>query len=474
MPVAIAFLAAFLLHALGFVSQQARISILALLLFTWGVLRLGGGVRWGRAAAFPLAFMVFAIPLNILDSLGFWLRLWVVEAGARFARLVGIAVTQSGTLLASVDGRYQYDVAAACSGVRSLIALAALSLLTGYLTFNTWRRRWLALLFCLPLVYVGNVLRIVSIIVAAALGGPAWGDRAHDVMGFGVFVVVLGGVLALLRGVERFWPETAPAAGSEPRNDERPASDPRPRATLAVGAAVVLLCGAEMAGLHRWSQRPPNGGAGVALAADGVNPADLPAFIGNEWAGRAVAVSAVEREVLPADTGFSKRQYLPIGGVGPGVFLSVVLSGRDRTSIHRPELCLVGQGWTIVDRREQPLRIGTATITASVLSVRREAVTKRGRVEVPQVVVYWFAGGDATVASHWGRFGVDAWNRLAHGRVDRWAYILMQTDAADGEAAAIARCESVLKGTAGVLRPAAGELARKLEVSARVPTVRGD
>lgn len=180
------------LHALGFIGQQTRISILAFLLFTWGVLRLGGGVRWGRAAAFPLAFMVFAIPLNVLDSLGFWLRLWVVEAGAAFARVVGIGVTQSGTLLASIDGRYQYDVAAACSGVRSLTALAALSLLAGYLTFRTWRRRGLALLVCLPLVYVGNVARIVAIIVAAALGGPAWGDRAHDVMGFGVFAIVLG------------------------------------------------------------------------------------------------------------------------------------------------------------------------------------------------------------------------------------------------------------------------------------------
>jgi hypothetical protein len=50
-PALAALLAALILHALGFISQQARISILALLLFTWGVLRLGGGRRWGRAAA---------------------------------------------------------------------------------------------------------------------------------------------------------------------------------------------------------------------------------------------------------------------------------------------------------------------------------------------------------------------------------------------------------------------------------------
>ena len=27
-----------------------------------------------------------------------------------------------------------------------------------------------------------------------------------------------------------------------------------------------------------------------------------------------------------------------------------------------------------------------------------------------------------------------AWNRIVHARADRWAYVLMQTDAADGEA----------------------------------------
>jgi hypothetical protein len=51
-------------HLLGYAVQQTRISILGFLLFTWGVLALAGGRRWGRAAAFPLAFMVFAVPVK--------------------------------------------------------------------------------------------------------------------------------------------------------------------------------------------------------------------------------------------------------------------------------------------------------------------------------------------------------------------------------------------------------------------------
>ncbi|MDB6167774.1 MAG: eight transrane protein EpsH, partial [Verrucomicrobia bacterium] len=68
-------------------------------------------------------------------------------------------------------------------------------------------------------------------------------------------------------------------------------------------------------------------------------------------------------------------------------------------------------------------------------------------VAMPQLVAYWFIGGDTVVASHWRRLAVDAWNRVAHGRADRWAYVLLQTDARDGEAAALGRMQTVLDQT---------------------------
>ncbi len=111
-------------HLLGYTVQQTRISIIGCLLFTWGCLALAGGRRWGRAAVFPLGFMVFALPVNVLDTAGFWLRMWVIEASHGIANAAGVAVIRSGTQLFSPDGLYQYDVAAACSGVRSLMALS--------------------------------------------------------------------------------------------------------------------------------------------------------------------------------------------------------------------------------------------------------------------------------------------------------------------------------------------------------------
>jgi hypothetical protein len=223
-----------------------------------------------------------------------------------------------------------------------------------------------------------------------------------------------------------------------------------------IGAATIVgLSVVEMFWLGQLAERPGDGAAGVRLAADGVNPVELPAFVGTEWIGRRAEVTAVEREILPADTGFSRRSYVQVQGGAHAVFVSIVLSGRDRTSIHRPALCLVGQGWTIRGAEQHRFawpeensaagesgRGSAHGILATVLHTER--VEARTRRKIPAVVAYWFVNRDAVVATHWERFCRDAWNRLAHGRADRWAYVLMQADAADGEAAGLARIQEVL------------------------------
>ena len=475
-PAVVALAVGLALHALGFVAQQTRISILGFLVILWGVVRLGGGRRWGRAAAFPIAFLVFAIPVNVLDSVGFWLRIWVVDASAAIARGAGIAVLRNGTQLLAPDGSYNYDVAAACSGVRSLTALAALSLLAGYLRFRGLGRRALVFAACFPLVYVGNVARIVAIILAAQAGGSRWGDIAHEVMGYGVFAIVLGGVLGWASLLGRLRPE-ASAEPDETRGsadtkasgrrdlmrDKLGEPSARPVAKAwAVTAGFLALASAEAVFLRGVATRPSGLTTGVALSSSGIDPVELPSFLGTEWIGRRAEVSAVEREILPADTGYSRKTYVAVADPRRQVFLSIVLSGRDRTSIHRPELCLVGQGWTISESERRTLVMtdggGNSVaggIPATLLRVKREVPTPRGRESVPQLVAYFFVGADGVVGGHADMVRRDAWNRVRHGRADRWAYVLMQTDARDGEAAALARMEHVLRGVWPVLVPRA-------------------
>lgn len=423
-PAMTAMVGALVLHGLGFVVQQTRISIVAVLLFAWGVMRLGGGPGWGRAAVFPLGLMLFAMPLGVLDAVGFHLRLGVIATTEVLARLAGIDVVRNGTQLFAADGGYQYDVAAACSGVRSLLALLALASLVGYLGLRSNLRRGAVLLLAIPLTFVGNVVRIAAVVFAGEWLGQRAGEVLHDWAGFVVFVIVLGGVQWATTALARREPPPEAVADECNHNGY---TVPGRWLTMAAGAVVVaaLLTAVLAARVERWELRAE---AGIPLAADGINPAPLPAFLGTDWIGQATEVTAVEREMLPADTGYARRIYVSLDDRRRQVLVSVVLSGQDRTSIHRPELCLVGQGWTIAE--SGGARFGaspTDAIPAALLRLHREAPASGGQLQrVPALFAYWFVGRDRICTTTASRLWHTALNRLRL-RPDRWAYVVVQT-----------------------------------------------
>jgi exosortase len=442
-------------HVLGYALQQTRLSIGAWLVFVWGWLAFAGGRRWARAGLFPLAFLLLAMPFNFLDSVGFYLQLGVTRWAHGIVHLLGIDVVRNGTQLFAPDGRYQYDVAAACSGVRSLVALLALSLLVGYLRCRSFTARGAVVLAGLGLVFAGNVLRITAIILAGEWFGRHAGENVHAFSGVLVFVFVLGALLAGLALLERFYPSLDRRDGRRQGRSGFGVS----AGTLSadVAAAAVFLAGVAAAlGVMKLDTLAVSPVAGVKLAPDGLNPIELPTSVGAEWFGRKEEVTALERQILPPDTGYSRKTYIPLENPDRQVFFSVVLSGRDRSSIHRPELCLVGQGWTIIGRSEQRLEAaGGPPVRATVLRIQREVMLPdKQRVTVPALLMYWFVNDETTVPSYREMLWRGGLDRLRHLRADRWAYVVEQTLALDGEAPARARMQEVFASVWPAMRTA--------------------
>ena len=171
------------------------------------------------------------------------------------------------------------------------------------------------------------------------------------------------------------------------------------------------------------------------MAADGINPAPLPTFLGDDWIGRESEVTEVERETLPPDTGYARRLYVSVADRRQQVFVSIVLSGQDRTSIHRPEICLVGQGWSIQSTGSTAF----GDVPAALLHLERDVTQRDGqRGTVPALFAYWFVGRDEVVATTAERLWLTALNRLRL-RPDRWAYVVAQTVVLDGETETDAR-----------------------------------
>lgn len=174
--------AALLLHILGYRVQQPRVSILALFLGIYALMGLAWGPQWLRSSFFPYCLFIYCVPLGTLSlPISFPLRLLVcrlVEMACHY--VLAIDIVRDGTYLMDPTGRYRYDVAPACGGLHSLVAILVIATIYAMVSFRGWRKRALLLASAFPLAVLGNFLRMLAIILAAEFGGQKWGEWFHD------------------------------------------------------------------------------------------------------------------------------------------------------------------------------------------------------------------------------------------------------------------------------------------------------
>lgn len=432
----------FALHAVGYLVLQTRISIMGFLIAAIGACWAFGGDRYGRACSTAAAFLVLSLPLQALNQeLGHPMRLAITHICSMLGDATGIEVARQGTHLISPAGQFALDVAPACAGIRSLSALAALGLLAGYLLISRWWAMAFLAGLSLPLAFMGNVLRIYGTMVAGALAGPQASAWAHDVLGIAIFGLVFGASLVaawLLRKAAFRDGETKPAPAPV---DPRPSTAPHLRAIWLAG----LILG--LTSVHLGMARAVDGmrpapSTGVFLATDGRNPAPLPLEIGGRWEGQPMPMDRAEAAILPSDTGLARAGYRDRLQREPAVLASIVLSGSDRSSIHRPELCLTGAGWTLSERRRAVWEVQGRVIPVTLLRLEREMGIEGESTRIEAWYAYWFVGGKRMVRSHLERMAWTAWERLFRLRTQRWAYITLLTPS-EGEVAALLRLEAM-------------------------------
>jgi EpsI family protein len=216
-------------------------------------------------------------------------------------------------------------------------------------------------------------------------------------------------------------------------------------------ALVALTLGALVAGICLAGDEPETTGSQAGLSMN------LPEQFG-EWQGTAGKVSAAELEILPEDTEFAKMNYWRPSAAAAGredyVHCSIVLSGRDRTSIHRPEVCLVGQGWNIDASSERTVALRNEVD----LAVRRLELSRELPDEVVQraLYYYWFVGGEVTTADHLERILLTAKSNVIENRNPRWAYVSVLSGVlpdSGGEDGGIGRTAAMLENFVARVTP---------------------
>jgi hypothetical protein len=163
----------------------------------------------------------------------------------------------------------------------------------------------------------------------------------------------------------------------------------------------------------------------------------LPALV-LDYTSEELPQASIVTNVLPHDTSFGQRLYKATDGFE--ILANVVLMGSDRTSLHKPQICLEGNGWHIDQaqktdahvpvQRPHPYDLPVAKLTTSRdINLNGQTVPHRG------IYVYYYVADNAISAGTYGveRMWLMARDMLRTGVLQRWAYVTYFAVCAPGQ-----------------------------------------
>jgi len=206
------FVLALLLHLLGYAVQQTRISLVAFFLGLYALTGLLWGWRWLRVTFFPYFLFTFMMPLNTYaQAITFPLRLLAAKITVFVSEFIlGMGVRGDGTRIIDLADGYQFDVAAECSGIRSLSTMLTLASVVAFMSFQRPWKRALVIGAAFPVAVISNVFRLQTIIVAKKNFGTSAALSVHEGFFFSIWPYVPA-VICLFLLVQWLSDDVAPA-----------------------------------------------------------------------------------------------------------------------------------------------------------------------------------------------------------------------------------------------------------------------
>lgn len=138
---------------------------------------------------------------------------------------------------------------------------------------------------------------------------------------------------------------------------------------------------------------------------------------------------------LPPDTSYAGRLYTATNGLQ--INTTVILMGADRTSIHKPDYCLPGQGWTINQKTVVNITVTGAQnyqmpVAKWVVSNSFQAPDGQ-KQQVNGLYVFWFVADGQQTTSNYERMWWLGRDLLRTGVLQRWAYVAYFAMCAPGQ-----------------------------------------
>ena len=159
---------------------------------------------------------------------------------------------------------------------------------------------------------------------------------------------------------------------------------------------------------------------------------------------------------LPKDTSYTERHYQSPDGLD--VISTIVLMGADRTSIHKPDYCLPGQGWHIDSMSVVKLAIGGERpyeLPVAKWLINASLQTPDGRKQnVSGIYVFWFVADNEETPGFYKYLGRLTFDFFRTGVLQRWAYVSYFATCEPGqEETVFARMEKLIAASVPAFQP---------------------
>lgn len=329
------------LHLLGAAWRVGFFSGFAFLGTLTGLLWTLFGRQFVRALAFPLAFLVFMIPLPelLVETVSFRMKLMAAWAATNIVNALGLTAVRDGSYITIAKGTLIVDDV--CSGLKYLISLLAFGAIYANLSSVRGWRKWALFLMSIPVAYIANVARVTLMVFV----GHWWGiDHVekwyfHDFFGFALFVVAF---------VCLFLIESAMIGGKDEEAAEvqdaalRP-SLVSPSRKLAGGIYLQLAVVAAISLHFTWPHE-------TAPATELLNKIPLEA---QGWTGRDYGLSDRVYDILGTRDVLS-RTYIKDKA---SAHLILVMAQQMKRRTHPPEQCFAGEGYEIMSAEDRSITL---------------------------------------------------------------------------------------------------------------------
>ncbi len=204
LPVLLVGVAMLLLGTVGAEDFLRRASLVPILA---GLVLLQGGRVLFREVAFPIGFLLLAVPLPFLvfNAFAFPLQRLAARNAAWVLDVIGVPVFRDGNVIHLAHA--VLGVTEACSGIRSLISLFALALAWAHLSLPSLGAKVFFVASTVPITIVANAGRVVL----TGLIGQWFGMRYaqgffHSFSGWVIFLVAAACLFAIDRAIVALHP----------------------------------------------------------------------------------------------------------------------------------------------------------------------------------------------------------------------------------------------------------------------------